>query len=65
MFKWPTGNEAPLFAKMDLMKSSSTIGGLPAGWRFWPAFTYAPTAGCYAWQVDGSTFSQVIVFEAT
>jgi hypothetical protein len=64
MFKWPTGNEAPLFAEMDLMKSSSTIGGLPAGWRFWPSFTYAPTRGCFAWQVDGATFSQAIVFEA-
>jgi hypothetical protein len=26
---------------------------------------HAPTRGCYAWQVDGTAFSRVIIFEAT
>jgi len=34
------------------------------GWREWPGATYLHTLGCYAWQVDGTTFSHVIVFKA-
>lgn len=36
----------------------------PSGWRSWPSFTRLRAAGCYAWQVDGKTFSRVIVFRA-
>jgi hypothetical protein len=34
------------------------------GWsgRQWPSYTRLRAAGCYAWQVDGTTFSRVIVF---
>lgn len=32
-----------------------------AGWREVPYFTFVRTPGCYAWQVDGLTFSTVIV----
>lgn len=35
-----------------------------AGWREWPSYTTVPQPGCYAYQVDGTTFSTVIVFEA-
>jgi hypothetical protein len=41
-----------------------TINGFPAGWREWPGATYLRTPGCYAWQVDGTDFSTVIVFQA-
>lgn len=33
-------------------------------WRYGPSFTIVPGPGCYAFQVDGDTFSKVIVFEA-
>ncbi len=33
-------------------------------WRYGPSFTVIPGSGCYAFQVDGITFSKVIVFEA-
>jgi hypothetical protein len=33
-------------------------------WRYGPSFTIVPGPGCYAFQVDGTTFSKVIVFEA-
>jgi hypothetical protein len=33
-------------------------------WRYGPSFTIVPGPGCYAFQVDGATFSRVIVFEA-
>jgi hypothetical protein len=33
-------------------------------WRYGPSFTILPGPGCYAFQVDGTNFSEVIVFEA-
>jgi hypothetical protein len=32
--------------------------------REWPSYTRLRAAGCYGWQVDGTTFSDVIVFRA-
>lgn len=34
------------------------------GWRAWPSETRLRAPGCYAWQVDGTDFSEVIVFRA-
>jgi hypothetical protein len=34
------------------------------GWRQWPGGTYVHSFGCYAWQIDGTSFSTVIVFKA-
>jgi hypothetical protein len=36
---------------------------MPAGtgWREQPYFTFVKTPGCYGWQIDGSTFSYVVV----
>lgn len=31
-------------------------------WRQWPSLTIAPSPGCYAFQVDGDTFTDTIVF---
>ena len=44
------------------------IRPLPAsvkGWQGLPTATRIRSAGCYAYQVDGTTFSAVIVFRAT
>jgi len=35
------------------------VGDTPADW---PSFTYVSGPGCYAYQLDGRTFTQVIVF---
>jgi hypothetical protein len=32
-----------------------------AGWREFPSFTFVKAPGCYAWQVDGLKFSDIIV----
>jgi hypothetical protein len=34
------------------------------GWRTVPSGTWARSPGCYAWQIDGLNFSEVIVFDA-
>jgi hypothetical protein len=34
------------------------------GWRGYPATTRLHHQGCYAWQIDGTTFSEVVVFKA-
>ena len=40
-----------------------TINGTN-GWREWPGGTFIHSFGCYAWQIDGTDFSNVIVFKA-
>jgi hypothetical protein len=34
------------------------------GWRNWPTATRVQAPGCYAYQVDGTNFSEIIVFRA-
>lgn len=36
----------------------------PVGQRFRPALTRLRAPGCYAYQIDGTTFSRLIVFRA-
>ena len=40
----------------------TTLGGTP--WPNFPAYTRLQAPGCYVYQVDGATFSSIIVFEA-
>jgi hypothetical protein len=34
-------------------------------YRDWPSYTYVTDPGCYAWQVDGERFTEVIILTAT
>jgi hypothetical protein len=36
----------------------------PGGWSGQPSYTRVRAAGCYAYQVDGAGFTEIIVFEA-
>lgn len=36
-----------------------------ANWRSLPSYSYPPTQGCWAWQVDGLSFNEVIPFRAS
>jgi hypothetical protein len=36
----------------------------PSGWHQWPAYVFFRAPGCYAIQMDGVTFSEVVVFRA-
>ena len=52
------GGGQPALAEMQLPPSTTP------GWRDWPSATLLTTTGCYAWQVDGASFTTVIVFRA-
>jgi hypothetical protein len=39
--------------------------GVAAGWPNWPTATRLAQPGCYAYQIDGTSFSYAIVFAAT
>lgn len=47
------------------LASAGTDTSSSAGWRSWPSYTFVAMPGCYAYQVDGDTFSETIVFRAT
>src|SRR5260370_33955825 len=51
-----------LMQELDLLASHSTFPNVPSGWRMWPSGTYVPTPRCYAWQVDGLGFTELIIF---
>jgi hypothetical protein len=46
------------------MRLRSVGGSSPGGWQNRPSYTRLRAPGCYAWQVDGTTFSRVIAFRA-
>jgi hypothetical protein len=52
----------------DELQLLDTGHGAPAasgGGRAWLSYTRVRAPGCYAYQVDGTSFSSVIVFHAT
>jgi hypothetical protein len=54
--------EAPTIVDALLRAGPTTNDG--HGFREWPGATYLRAPGCYAWQIDGTNFSHVIVFKA-
>jgi hypothetical protein len=49
---------------VDELQLLSSALPAPGGAREWPSFTRVRKPGCYAYQVDGTSFSTVIVFRA-
>jgi hypothetical protein len=58
--------EVRFTGRLALQRSLRLAGQWPgeAGWRYVPSATGMRGPGCYAFQVDGLTFSRVVVFEA-
>ena len=54
--------EAPTVAPL-VVPPGPTLNGT-SGWREAPGGLWVRTAGCYAWQVDGLNFSEMIVVDA-
>ncbi len=49
-------------AEMDLPPDGVLYNS--GGWRQWPGYVRLRSPGCYGLQVDGTTFSEVIIFRA-
>jgi hypothetical protein len=62
--KFAQGMGSAPVVEMRLQEPTAGSPGEEPGWREWPSYTYVPAAGCFAYQVDGTSFSEVIVFEA-
>jgi hypothetical protein len=54
--------EGPDLAEL-IFPPGPTLNGRD-GWRTAPGGTYVKLSGCYAWQVDGVGFSNIIIFRA-
>jgi hypothetical protein len=63
-----SGSHEPRFGEdgslVDPLLSAGPTTNGEHGFREWPGATWVRAPGCYAWQVDGTIFSEVIVFEA-
>jgi len=55
---------SPSTPELRLLHASVTSEGEQAGWREWPTYTEVAGSGCYAYQVDGTFGTTVIVFSA-
>jgi hypothetical protein len=55
--------EGPVIGHL-IIPPGPTINSYPDINRTAPGGTYVQSPGCYAWQVDGTDFSYVIVFKA-
>ncbi len=52
-------------AEMDVPGGAAGGVGLnPGGWRLWSGYARLRSPGCYGLQVDGTTFSEIIIFRA-
>jgi hypothetical protein len=54
--------ESPLIGQL-IIPPGDTVNELPGGYRTAPGGTFVKGPGCYGLQVDGLTFSYVIVFQ--
>jgi hypothetical protein len=77
LFEAPSGNQwsgAPakvlqtpngvvdLVSELDFQEPGTSTG---APWRYWPSYTYVGSPGCYAWQIDGVSFTELIAVAVT
>jgi hypothetical protein len=51
----------PADATRVLVVPAGPTANTTQGWRDAPAFTFVKAPGCYGWQIDGLTFSELIV----
>lgn len=61
--QFAVGDSEPV-DEFRLMEPGAFSSDEEPGWREWPSYTVVPQLGCYAYQVDGTSFSTVVVFEA-
>lgn len=66
LVRFQNGNIPPTQLTIPVYTRGGQPSGLtpPAGTRYLPSYTRLLGPGCYAYQIDGTTFSRVIVFRA-
>jgi len=47
----------------ELVPADSATTVSSSGWRQWSSTAQVPGPGCYAFQIDGTAFSEVVVVE--
>lgn len=63
--RFQRGDVPPLSLRIPLDASTGSPGQpVPRGTRYLPSYTRVRGPGCYAYQVDGTSFSRVVVFRA-
>jgi hypothetical protein len=55
------GRSGRPYSEMRLLRATANAG---AEWRQFPSYTRVRARGCYAYQIDGTTFSYPVVFRA-
>lgn len=64
--RFQRGNVPPLSLRVPVGSTQAEPGSpVPKGSRYLPSYTRVRGPGCYAYQIDGSTFSRIVVFRAT
>jgi hypothetical protein len=64
LVRFENGNIPP--SQIRITTGTAVPGGVtpPAGARYLPSYTRLNRPGCYAYQIDGTTFSHIVVFRA-
>jgi hypothetical protein len=63
--RFQDGDVPPLSLRIGLDTSTGTPDQpVPKGTRYMPSYTRVQGPGCYAYQIDGTSFSRVVVFRA-
>jgi hypothetical protein len=67
LVRFQRGNIPPKQLRIPVGETQGFPGGLvpPKGTRYLPSYTRVHGPGCYAYQIDGTTFSRVVVFHAS
>ena len=67
LVRFQSGNIPPAKLTIPVYTRGGQPSGMtpPTGTRYVPSYTRLRGPGCYAYQIDGTTFSHVIVFSAT
>lgn len=66
LVRFQSGNVPPQQLWIRVGEQQGRPGGLePKAARYLPSYTRVRGPGCYAYQIDGTMFSRVVVFRAT
>jgi hypothetical protein len=66
LVRFQRGSVPPKRLRIPVGETQGAPGNpVPKGTRYLPSYTRVRGPGCYAYQIDGTTFSRVVVFHAS